>query len=367
MARIVRGYWSCDYCGSKDIDGLQDKCPNCGMGKPINTKYYMKGDSPATIKKEDYLTETELKEAGIKVEECDGDHKEWLCDYCGQLNNWSNTHCDSCGSSHEESTKEYGDYNEEEYESPTFQENTEDDINRNPYFFKILTAMKSILPIVLPIMAVIFLIGFLFYPIEEIKTVVKYSWERSVVIEEERTVKESDWSIPSGGRVYNRRSEIHHYEDVIDHYETVNETKTRQVFDHYETTYTYSDNGNGTFTEHQQQKPVYRTETYVETKQKPVYKSQPVYKTKYYYEIERWFDAETYESSGFDKKPYYRTDYILKENERDTEKHSSYYVYFDDDDSTTMKYSEWKNVDIGDCMTVTTCRLGIVYDVTKLE
>ena len=28
-------------CDSKDIDGLLDKCPNCGAGKPIDTKYYI--------------------------------------------------------------------------------------------------------------------------------------------------------------------------------------------------------------------------------------------------------------------------------------------------------------------------------------
>lgn len=362
--KIIRGYWSCEYCGSKDIDGLVDKCPNCGMGKPIDIKYYMKGNSPSTIKKEDYLTKEELNRAGIEVEECDGNHKEWLCDYCGQLNNWSNTHCDSCGSSHEESTMEYGDKIDRDIDID-INENKQpkDKIDKNIILYKILQSMKF----VLPIMVIIFLIGFLFYPIEEVKTVEKYSWERSVVIEEERTVKESDWSVPQGGRVYSQQSEIHHYKKVIDRYETVNETKTRQVIDHYETTYTYSDNGNGTFTQHEHRNPVYRTETYVEPKKKPVYKLEPVYKTKYYYEIDRYFDVKTYKSSGFDKKPYYRTDYKLKEKQRDTEKHAKYYLYFDDNDSIIMKYSEWKNVDIGDCMRVTTCRLGIVYNTTKLE
>ena len=38
MARIIRGYWDCQYCGKKSIDGLVDTCPGCGRRKPENTK-----------------------------------------------------------------------------------------------------------------------------------------------------------------------------------------------------------------------------------------------------------------------------------------------------------------------------------------
>ena len=43
MSRIIKGYWYCKYCGTKDIDGLVDTCPNCGKQKSEDVKYYMAG------------------------------------------------------------------------------------------------------------------------------------------------------------------------------------------------------------------------------------------------------------------------------------------------------------------------------------
>lgn len=125
--------------------------------------------------------------------------------------------------------------------------------------------------------------------------------------------------MPPGGRAYSEQTELKGYVSVIDHYRTVTETKSRQVIDHYETNYTYSDNGNGTFTEHSSQTPVYRTEYYEETHEEPVYRQDPVYATKYYYEIERWLNSgRNYPSSGDNHEPYWNTEYTLADNERDT-------------------------------------------------
>ena len=40
--RVIRGYWDCEHCGTKGIDGLVDICPSCGSGKGKNVRYYMK-------------------------------------------------------------------------------------------------------------------------------------------------------------------------------------------------------------------------------------------------------------------------------------------------------------------------------------
>lgn len=42
--KIVKGYWDCPYCSSREIDGLVDFCPNCGVHKPKDVKYYLKGN-----------------------------------------------------------------------------------------------------------------------------------------------------------------------------------------------------------------------------------------------------------------------------------------------------------------------------------
>lgn len=63
-----------------------------------------------------------------------------------------------------------------------------------------------------------------------------------------------------------------HEEYVIDHYENVEVQKSRRVIDHYETYYTYEDDGQGHFVEMPHERPVYTTEYYTETVQQPVYR-----------------------------------------------------------------------------------------------
>lgn len=65
-------------------------------------------------------------------------------------------------------------------------------------------------------------------------TIDDLNWERTIDIEEVVTHNESDWSLPDDARLQYTKSEIQSYKDVLDHYETVTETKTRSVIDHYE-------------------------------------------------------------------------------------------------------------------------------------
>ncbi len=69
-------------------------------------------------------------------------------------------------------------------------------------------------------------------------------WQRSIQIEQKVTVNESDWSLPEGGRLREKRK-------------------------------------------------------------KPIYKNVPVYETTYYYTIERWKSTRTVDTQGDDKKPYW--------------------------------------------------------------
>ena len=52
---------------------------------------------------------------------------------------------------------------------------------------------------------------------------------------------------------------------VVDHYEMQEVERSRQVLDHYETYYTYEDDGNGQMIEVPHERPVYRTEYYTVT------------------------------------------------------------------------------------------------------
>ena len=414
--RIVRGYWDCPYCDSKDIDGLVDNCPNCGRHKPENVKYHLKGQhvqenkiyKTAQVDESDVLSTEELHNAGISEEECNGNHKEWVCSYCNSLNNWADKFCTSCGSPKEEADLEYGmqkreksSNNLEEYvflrgddeeSSKYFKEKLEEKPkiiaeDNNDFTSKSENAEKeytfknklsdlfrligggiadNALPI---IMSLIFLFcaGVLFYPHKETVTVTGFEWARNISIEDLRTVQESDWSVPSGGRVYKEQTELKGYVSVIDHYKTVTETKSRQVIDHYDTEYSYSDNGNGTFTEHTRQVPVYKTEYYEETHQEPVYRQDPLYATKYYYDIDKWFDSgRDYPSSGTDKNPYWNTDYTLAEKERDTDRTEKYTVFYDNGKSDDLKLDDWLNRNVGDQYKRTYCLL-FTYKTEELQ
>ena len=412
--RIVRGYWDCPYCDSTDIDGLVDNCPNCGRHKPENTKYHLKGAIPhenriykkSVAEESDVLTTEELQKAGISKEECDGNHKEWVCSYCNSLNNWADDICTSCGSPRNEATLEYSmqkrensvtdtndfvalsgideeaaDYIKDKIEErkpsladrksfDSVSENPEDKSNRLSIFSSIFSGIFSFIKnnaiSILPVMIFLCCAGVLFYPHKETVTVTGFEWARNISIEDLRTVQESGWSVPSGGRVYKEQTELKTYVAVIDHYETKTETKSRQVIDHYDTAYSYSDNGNGTFTEHTKQVPVYKTEYYEETHQEPVYRQDPVYATKYYYDIDKWFDSgRDYPSSGTDQNPYWNTDYTLAEKERDTDRTEKYTVFYDNGKSDDLKLDDWLNRNVGDQYKRTYCLL-FIYKTEEL-
>lgn len=335
-----------------------------------------------------------------------------MCSYCNSLNNWADDICTSCGSPRNEATLEYGmqkrensntDTNDfialsgideeaaddikdkieerkpslaaqkledsvsedKEIADETF-ENPEDNTNRLSILGSIFSFVKdNAIPILL---AMIFLCcaGVLFYPHKETVTVTGFEWARNISIEDLRTLQESDWSVPSGGRVYKEQTELKTYVSVIDHYETKTETKSRQVIDHYDTAYSYSDNGNGTFTEHTKQVPVYKTEYYEETHQEPVYRQDPVYATKYYYDIDKWFDSgRDYPSNGTDQNPYWNTDYTLAEKERDTDRTEKYTVFYDNGKSDDLKLDDWLNRNVGDQYKRTYCLL-FIYKTEEL-
>ena len=374
--KVVKGYWDCPYCSSREIDGLVDFCPNCGVHKPKDVKYYLKGNvttnttySKSQVPDSDVLSEKELEKAGISKEECDGKHKEWVCDFCGSLNNWADNVCSSCGSQKDESDTLYGG-EKKSGEEPAEQQHTASSQDKEQLsvwdkiksFFVKNRKAAAIVTVIIAVLSV------MFFPYKKVVTVKSFAWERNISLEEYRTVQESDWNVPEGGRVYDEKTEIKSYVSVVDHYETVWETKTREVFDHNETSTTYSDNGNGTFTEHTTTTPVYRTETYQESHEEPVYRQDPVYATKYYYDIDKWVDTgNDYPSSGKDHKPYWNEDYKpMADNIRDTDRSETYTVKFDNGKTQEKSYSEWKNMKIGDTKEQTTCLVGIVYSEKDL-
>jgi len=344
MSNVIMGYWNCESCGAVDIEGLMDVCPSCAARKPAHIRYHMKGRN--------VVSKEQLMQAGIGEDECDGQHKEWVCAYCGYLNNFSSVDCESCGAPKEEAEQEYGDEPEKSVPQP-------EPVKEMPTAPKIQKKKRHIGKIILASFLLLFVI--LLFPYKQVWTVTGFKWEREITLEQMKTVQESGWSVPDGARVYKEAQEIQSYAQQISHYEEVTVTKSREVIDHYETEYEYVDNGNGTFTENAYEVPVYRTEYYEEVEQQPVYISVPIYATRYYYDMDQWYDAKQYLTSGTDQNPYWNESYTLKEGQRDEKRREEYYVIYDKGESLELTFEEWNTYNPGDTYKITTCLLGVVY------
>lgn len=388
--RIIKGYWDCAYCGTKHIDGLVDVCPNCAKRKPGDVKYYIGTNNRNQMKE---VTDSELQKAGISRKECDGKHKEWVCGFCGQINNYADQECKACGASKTDKSGEYGPDNKPEKDKQKFvsetsnvdvssvkEEKTNFDSNINikesnvSKMFNNVKAFVTTHFAVITAILVFILCGSLFFPYQDTETVTGFSWKRTIFVEELKTFHESGWSLPSSARQTDTQIELYGYESVLDHYETKFRTASKQVYDGEEVHTTYSDNGNGTFTEYTYTTPKYHTEYYQESYQDPVYREEPVYKTKYYYDIDRWTVIDKYTSSGNNQNPYWNEEYMLAEKQRDTSKKETYTVWYENkkgkEFSRNLPFKEWKDIRRGYQYVTTKCLLGITYkkeDVSNIN
>lgn len=383
----IEGYWDCAHCDTKGIGGLTKTCPNCGNPQAKDVKFYLKTGTKKYLEPE--------------IAEDYGKGADWVCAFCGSYNRYNATSCKNCGAAKADAEEDYfgrkvkvipeEDYNLEEYEpdeepsSPSYEEedrrdntgsydtsdyissntcNKEDEtyLSKAQSFFSNVN-FKAILGIAGGIAATIALIVILisiFTPKNYDAQISDKTWNRSVTIQELRTLKEDDWDVPAGGRVYDERKEIRTYDHKIDHYDTEEYQVSRQEFDHYD--YEYVDNGDGTFTE--KKTPVYVTVYDTKYRKVPVYVDIPVYDIKYYYKIDRWCYDRTAKSSGKTDNPYW-PEFNLASKERESGRNETYTVYFKVDEKTYSKnfsYEEWKAYRLGSKVTITVVA-GIVTEV----
>ena len=366
------GFWACNYCG-RENSGKDRECKGCGHPRDANTKFYpvSRGDSK---KPREYITD--YKNSG----------PDWNCSYCGSMNPAKKSSCKGCGHTREESDKHYFEIHPErkavredlsdfddDSDAPKFNDigfpieepKHASDPAPEPKFepnavripstvFDVVTEKSQTIKwLIIAVLAILSIIGLLFIlrPKFVDITVIDKAWERNVIVEEYRTFHEEDWSIPIGGRETGSHSEIHHYDQVLDHYETVTKTRTVQSGGHYEVT-GYQDNGDGTFTEVERFVPDYTTETY--TEQEPVYISVPVYQTEYEYDIERWTFDHYETTSGHTDKPYFAEVDLPKgyRTNGTTESYKITATYPKKDETITkdfqIDFDKWQEISIGD-------------------
>lgn len=330
MAKIVQGYWDCPYCKNTGISGLEKRCPACGHSQDAGTKFYLK-------EKKEYVDGEKAKQYGKGA--------DWTCSYCGSLNRHDAKVCVGCGADREESSGDYFE-NVQKQEEKAAKKKAEQAPKPEPS-----GGLMKRLPLIIGLAVIIAIIAFACRPKNYAASVTEKAWNRIINVETYTTVNESDWEVPDGGRVTDEKEEIHHYDHVLDHYETVEVEKSRQVQDGYDTHTEYDDNGDGTFTERTVETPRYVTEYYTEEEEQPVYIDVPKYQTKYYYDIEKWIPDRQLITSGGDDTPYW-DDTELSENEREGEREETYTVTFTTDKDkvyeTELSEELWNTLHVGD-------------------
>ncbi len=385
MGRIVEGLWDCPYCGTKGIGGSKRTCTNCGRARDGDTRFYMSGQKR-------YLSSSEAR----KINK----NPDWVCDYCGNLNSDDDTECHSCGAKRtsenldyfqnmakkENSTRQENQLEVEqrtyERESPSDEKSCvdyscsrmyeESDFNyscsqlneeseksesgQKSFDFENLKGVIIFLSAFALITGLIIGLVFLLSPKEKELTITNLSWERNIEIEEYKTVNENDWYLPTGGRLHYTNREIHHYEDVFDHYETRTRQVPRERYVRTETIVTgYRDLGNGYFEEITSTRDVYETYYETETYQEAVYRSEPVYRTKYYYEIDKWLYGRTATSKANDKTPQW-PELNLSDKERESSRNETYSAIGKDgkeeEYTFTLSYSDWQMIHLGQSVKV---------------
>ena len=357
MSKLVMGYWDCPFCGTKGNRGDVVNCPSCGRARG-DVQFYMKGYSEGETREEnersdvEYLSEDQAKYVSK--------NPDWYCSFCNSLNSDNAETCGNCGSSRADSEANYFEMLKRKKE----REAAETAAQPRPEQPQQKSSRKPLVIIACIILAIIGL----FVWMNGNKTsgdlkVTSLNWVRNINIEENRMFSESGWSLPAGAEQTDARREVHHYENILDHYEYVDVQRSRQVVDHYETYYTYSDNGNGTFSEVPHERPVYTTEYYTETVQQPVYRQEPRYQTKYYYNIWRWTPSRDVTASGEDHETSW-PETTLAENEREGKKTEVYRFTVENTKKSgeTAVYrlaeSSWMNLNVGDQVYITAKRSG---------
>ena len=342
MGKHIWGYWNCPYCDTKGIRADNQSCPSCGAPVLPGTKFYVKDGVREEVEEEKINNEV-----------------NWICEYCDAQNDAHDEFCRNCGSPKEEAKRDYFSALAPDPEPAP-----------PPQPANLLARLRNIhigkkLKIGLIFLFVSVFLIWLFVPITRSSVIESFEWERSIAIEEFQNVDESDWALPQGANLHRTAEEIHHYDQVLDHYETKTRRVAHKVQDGYDTK--YKDLGNGQFEEIEV--PRYRTEYVDETYEEPVYRSVPVYKTKYYYDIDKWVMVTTANTHGNDHEPYWKDTGLSNTvtdpaygDRREGEHKGTYYVIFKDKKGKEQKKeyseSEWSILSVGDTVSYKTFRFS---------
>ena len=328
----VWGYWDCKYCGTAHIRGDNKVCPNCGRSVDKDIHYYLDKDNIVTVEKE-----KENMQA------------DWICDFCDTQNKATDTVCRNCGSSRFEAKHDYFNRTDKKPEAAPKQEpSPKADLNRNKGLFTTLGTIAVL---------IIALCMWLGHKVDVTTSISGFEWQYTIHTEKFQECHESDWSLPATARLTRQAEEIHHYDQVFDHYETRSRQVSHQECVGYDTE--YRDLGNGQFESYSV--PVYETVYETEYYDEPVYRDVPVYKTKYYYDIDRWVKDNDLITSEKDHNPYWHAmrpattvNNPVYGDLRESGTEEKYIIYMSNGDKNEIDSATWFGYEPGDEITYQT-------------
>lgn len=339
----VEAWWLCNSCNSPyRIPGRTKKCPNCGNPKD-ESETYMPPVMNAPL-----LSAQQLAAMGV-----DEDHSsDQQCVYCGYFSQPGTPECPWCGANLEDVARTSHKCPNCKFETnlltcPECGAETKPKGSASPLSFLPsirssgggefdLTALLRFWWIPVILLAIAGLIWF-FTPRTTTVVVQDVQWTCTIPLQEYQYNQHEDWSLPVGAENVSSETRIHHYDQVLDHYETV--CHWEQQLDGYDTeTYTESvcesvysytsqtcyDDGTCDTEDH------YTTECHDETRTRdvprykdvevcvdePRYRDEPVYQTYYFYSIWEWVFIAPAVTSGHGLNPYWPTDYLVDERHR---------------------------------------------------
>lgn len=338
MTKVFEKFWDCKQCGHKHIRGGIMECPSCGKTRCSDTIFYKDTSNAA------YLNDDEGKKI-IKQ------GKDWDCSYCHSMNKGTDILCSNCGASKLENKGTYN-YIEKNLQKnnnavilgdrdiidddlipsekndtiPSSINNREDQNNsNNNNLIDFITKFRYNFIIGGIVLAIILFLIYLFTPRWYNLNVTNKNWERYIDIQEYIPVKKNGWTVPNGGRVY----------DKVWKYKTQNKIKVgtkavEETYQSYEKVGSHIeieevDYGNGYGGEVSKTVDDYDYVTHTRTVYEDVYEYEDVYDWMYYYEIDEWVYARTEQVKGNGDIRYW-PEYVLGENERVSSKKESLYI-----------------------------------------
>jgi len=292
---IREGKWICPNCNVKN-KGSHVKCEGCGQARE-NVQFIYEEDG------------AEVTDAAEKSAALEG--PDWVCGFCNTSNPANLTSCKQCSAGASDGQKRaVRELSVNQSAAAVPQHPTSANVGSPtgqgprkpagpmPVFMKVGCAAF--------VFGFMLLIGLAMYTSQATMSAKSGRWERAVVIEEYKTVRNNCWrdQLPSGARLVSQAQKQRTTRKV--------QTGTKMVSEEYEVQVQagtkkvktgVTDLGNGRFKEKWEDQPVYKTEKRTRNVEKPVYREDPVYDTWATYDIDQWTKVDEKKASGSDGNP----------------------------------------------------------------